>query len=71
MKEYAVIYEKGPTSWGAHVPDLPVCAAVGDTLEEVQALIKEAIDLYIQTLKEEGRPIPDPVTQVGCVSVAA
>ena len=68
---YAVIYEKGPTSWGAHVPDLPVCAAVGDTLEEVQALITEAIDLYIQTLMEEGRPIPDPVTQVGSIRVAA
>lgn len=70
MKEYAVIYEKGPTSWGAHVPDLPVCVAVGDTLEEVQTLIKEAIDLYIQTLKEEGRPIPEPVTQAGSIRVA-
>jgi len=71
MKEYAVIYEKGPTSWGAHVPDLPVCVAVGDTLEEVQRLIREAIDLYIETLKEEGKPVPEPVTQVGSIRVAA
>jgi predicted RNase H-like HicB family nuclease len=71
LKQYAVIYEKGPTSWGAHVPDLPTCIAVGDTFEEVQGLISEAISLYIETLKEEGKPIPEPVTQVGCVSVAA
>mgnify|MGYP000871081037 CR=1 FL=1 len=71
MKEYAVIYEKGPTSWGAHVPDLPICVAAGDTLEEVQKLIKEAIELYIETLKEEGKPIPEPVTDVGKIRVAA
>ena len=71
MIEYAVIYEKGPTSWGAHVPDLPICVAVGDTFEEVQKLIKEAIELYIETLKEEGKPIPEPVTQAGSVRVAA
>lgn len=71
MKQYVVIYEKGPTSWGAYVPDLPVCVAAGDTLEEVQSLITEAINLYIETLKEDGKPVPEPVTQVGCVSVAA
>jgi len=71
VKEYAVIYEKGATSWGAHVPDLPLCVAVGDTLEEVQALIREAIEAYLNTLKEEGNPIPEPVTRVGSVSVAA
>lgn len=70
MKEYAVIYEKGPTSWGAHVPDLPVCAAVGGTLEEVQTLIKEAMELYIEQLKADGQPIPEPVTQVGSIRVA-
>lgn len=71
MKEYAVIYEKGPTSWGAHVLDLPICVAVGDTLEEVQKLITEAIELYVETLKEEGKPVPEPVTEVGKVCVAA
>ena len=70
-REYAVIYEKGPTSWGAHVPDLPVCAAVGDSLEEVQRLIREAMELYIEQLKADGTPIPEPVTRVGCVSIAA
>lgn len=71
MKEYAVIYEKGPTSRGAHVPDLPICVAAGDTLEEVQKLIKEAIELYVETLKAEGKPAPEPVTDVGKIRVAA
>ena len=71
MKQYLVIYEKGPTSWGAHVPDLPVCVAVGDTFEEVERLIKEAIAAYVETLKQDGQQIPEPVTQAGHVSVAA
>ena len=52
------------------MPDLPTCVAVGKTFEEVQGLISEGISLYIETLKEDGKPIPEPVTQVGCVSVA-
>ena len=70
MREFVVIYEEGPTSWGAYVPDLPTCVAVGKTFEEVQGLISEAISLYIETLKEDGKLIPEPVTQVGRVSVA-
>ena len=45
--KYAVIIEKGPTSYGATVPDLPGCAAVGETLHEVETLIREAIDFHI------------------------
>ncbi len=71
MKEYTVLYEQGPTSWGASVPDLPGCFAVGETFEEVQQLIREAIELYIEQLKADGTPIPEPVTRVGCISVAA
>ena len=43
---YLVIIEKGESSWGAHVPDLPGCIAVAETRKEVRALIKEAIDLF-------------------------
>ncbi len=46
MKKYRVIYEKGETNWGAIVPDLPGCVSIGDTLEEVQENVKEAISLY-------------------------
>lgn len=59
---YAVIIEKGDTSYGASVPDLPGCIAVGGTLEEVQRLIREAIAFHIEGLREEGLPIPEPTT---------
>ncbi|MDD1420904.1 type II toxin-antitoxin system HicB family antitoxin [Dolichospermum sp. ST_sed1] len=65
MIEYTVIYERGQTNWGAYVPDLPGCVSIGDTLAEVQENIKEAIALYLEVLKEDGQPIPEPFTQVG------
>ena len=40
---YAVVIEKRPTSYGAHLPDLPGCVAAADTGEEVCALIREAM----------------------------
>lgn len=60
---YAVVIEKGETSYGAYVPDLPGCVAVGETEEEVEALIKEAVELHLEMMREEGLPVPEP-TQV-------
>ncbi|MBE9247705.1 type II toxin-antitoxin system HicB family antitoxin [Dolichospermum sp. LEGE 00240] len=51
------------------VPDLPGCVACGDTLQETEELIKEAIELYLEVLKEDGKPIPEAFTQVGKVAV--
>ncbi|MFM6745454.1 MAG: type II toxin-antitoxin system HicB family antitoxin, partial [Dolichospermum sp.] len=67
--EYTVIYERGETNWGAYVPDLPGCVSIGDTLAEVEENIKEAIELYLEVLKEDGKPIPKPSTKVGQVAV--
>lgn len=61
--DYAVVIEKGETSYGAYVPDLPGCVAVGETLEEVETLIKEAIQIYLEVLQEDGLPIPEPSTR--------
>jgi predicted RNase H-like HicB family nuclease len=58
--EYLVIYEKGPTSWGAYVPDLPGCVAAGETQEQVRELIEGAIDLHLRGMREDGDPIPEP-----------
>jgi predicted RNase H-like HicB family nuclease len=69
MIKYTVIYERGQTNWGAYVPDLPGCVSIGDTLAEVQENIKEAIALYLEVLKEDGQPIPEPSTEVGKVAV--
>lgn len=71
MREYAVIYEQGETNWGAIVPDLPGCVSIGDTLEQVQENVKEAIELYLEVLQERGEPIPEPKHRIGNVVVAA
>jgi predicted RNase H-like HicB family nuclease len=60
--KYAVIIEKGDTSYGASVPDLPGCVAVGETMAEVQRLIREAIAFHLKSLKLEGLPISEPTT---------
>lgn len=55
---YLVVAEKGPTSFGAYVPDLPGCVAAGESKDEVLALIREAIEFHLEGLKEDGQPIP-------------
>ena len=66
---YLVVVEKGATSYGAHVPDLPGCIAAGETKEEVLTLIREAIELHLEDLKQEGQPIPAPASTSELVEV--
>lgn len=68
---YAVIVEEGEQSFGAYVPDLPGCAAVAETREEVLHLIQEAIEFHIEGLREDGQPIPDPSSSIEYVEVGA
>jgi len=56
---YAIVIERGETSYGAYVPDLPGCIAAAETREEVVKLIHEAIGQHIQLLREEGIPVPE------------
>jgi len=58
--QYAVVIEKGPTSVGVYVPDLPGCVAVAKTVEEARRLIAEAIQAHLDGLREDGEPIPEP-----------
>ncbi len=69
--KYMVVIEKGVTSYGAHVPDLPGCIAVGQSREEVLVLIREAIELHIEGLKEAGEPVPTPSSVSEYVNVDA
>jgi predicted RNase H-like HicB family nuclease len=71
MKEYVVIYEWTGQNYSAYVPDLPGCIACADTLEETEALMQEAIAIYVQALKEEHQPVPEPVTKARVVSVVS
>ena len=67
--EYVVIVEQGDTSFGAYVPDLPGCVAVAATREEAMQLIREAIELHIESLRENGEPVPPPHSFVEKIAV--
>ena len=67
--KYAVIIEKGELSYGAYVPDLPGCVAVGETCEGALSLIHEAIEFHIQGLKEDGLQVPQPCSSIEIVEV--
>jgi len=67
---YAVIIETGPTSYGAYVPDLPGCVAVGDTVDEVRKLIGEAVQMHLEGMREDGEPIPEPTSLAEYVEVS-
>ena len=67
--EYLVIFEEADKSVGAYVPDLPGCIAVGETREEAKKLIREAIELHIENLRENGDPVPQPHSTVEMVAV--
>ena len=70
--QYTVIIEKEPaTDWGAYVPDLPGCVAVGKTHEEVELLIREAIKLHLRGMQEDGDLIPASSSTAIVVEVAA
>jgi predicted RNase H-like HicB family nuclease len=68
---YLVVVEKGPTSYGAYVPDLPGCVAAGETKAEVLSLIREAIELHLEDLKNSGESIPTPSSSSELVEVDA
>ena len=67
---YAVVIEKGERNYSAYVPDLPGCVSVGDTLEEVKAEIRGAIELHLQGMREDGTPIPPPSSRADYVEVS-
>ena len=60
MSEYLVVIENEGSSWGAYAPDLPGVGVAGDSREEVEQLIREAITLHLEGLRDAGDPIPPP-----------
>ena len=63
MARILVIIEKGENSYGAYSPDVPGCVAVGDTREEVEQLMKEALQEHLQMMREENLPLPQSQTE--------
>ena len=71
MKRYAIVVEDAGTNLAAYVPDLPGCIATGESRDEVERLIREAIALHIEGLIEDGLPVPEPSSRVEYVEVDA
>jgi predicted RNase H-like HicB family nuclease len=69
--EYLVVIEKGEKSYGAYVPDLPGCVAVGESRREVLKLIREAIELHIESMREAGELIPPPTSKSELIKIRA
>ena len=67
---YTVIFEQGPASWGAYVPDLPGCIAVCDSREEVEHEIQDAIQFHVEGLRAAGQEIPRVTSFAGTVEVS-
>ncbi len=59
MRQVILIPDPEVGGYTVEVPSLPGCISEGDTIDEALANIKEAIDLYIEVLTEDGKPIPE------------
>jgi predicted RNase H-like HicB family nuclease len=68
--KYAVVFERSEDGYGAFVPDLPGCITVGDTLEETESNIREAISGHVAAMREHGETIPQPTTLAEYVEIS-
>lgn len=69
--QYLVVIERGESSFGAYVPDLPGCIAAAGSEAEVRELIREAIEFHIEGLREAGQSVPTPSSSGTLVDVGA
>ena len=71
MKRYAIVIEKAASNYAAYVPDLPGCIATGATVQETERLLREAIELHVAGMRDDGLPVPEPSSRVEYVEVNA
>lgn len=71
MYQFLVIIEKANGNYSAYSPDLPGCIATGETLEEVECSMYEAIEMHLQGLREDSTPIPESHTIAEYVIIAS
>lgn len=69
--KYAIVLERTATGWSAYVPDLDGCIAAGDTQAETRQLIKEAMEIHLRSMREDGDAIPEPSSLVEYVALAS
>lgn len=68
---FAIVIERAEGNYSAYVPDLPGCVATGDTLQDVEAEIRTAIEFHLEGMREDGLEVPMPQSKVEYVEVAA
>ena len=61
---YAVVFERTPNNYGAYAPDVPGCISTGKTWDEMQAMIREALVFHIESMLEDGEPLPEPTMSI-------
>ena len=71
VKRYPVIIEPTSTGYSAYSPDVPGCAAVGDSEAEARNNFQDALSAHFELMRESGAPIPEPSIAVDYVNVAA
>lgn len=72
MSEYPIVLEREEDGrYSVYAPDLPGCASWGSTREEAIDHIREAIELWIESAREDGEPIPPPGGSLEYVQVAS
>ena len=59
---YAIIIERAHENFSAYAPDLPGCVATGRTVEEVTREMREAIQFHLDSMREDGEPVPQPTS---------
>jgi predicted RNase H-like HicB family nuclease len=67
---YAIVIEKADGNYSSYVPDLPGCVTTGATESEVESLIRDAIEIHVAGLREDGLPVPPPSSKVAYIDVA-
>jgi predicted RNase H-like HicB family nuclease len=67
---YAMIIETGQRNYSAYLPDLPGCVATGKTIEQVRERMREAIELHLAGMRQDGLPIPEPTSLADYVEAA-
>ncbi len=69
MYKFLVVIESTESGYSAYSPDLPGCVATGDTREEVEKNMHDAIELHVQGLLEDNLPVPEPTTFAEYISI--
>ena len=71
MTRYVILFEPTRTGYSAYLPDLPGCVAAADTRDEVERLMREAVEFYLEGLRAGGEPVPPAHSSATYVEVAA